>query len=352
VTVRSAILVVAALGLIALAASCDSGNEKAGEPAGPCRIAFRFKDADYGDSPSDIYVVNPDGSGRRNLTAAGDVFEWSPVWSPDGGRIAFTAQGSELSSTQIYVMNADGSNRRQLTHGRAYSQMGMWSPDGQTIFYTQIDLDGNVTSWTMDADGSDNRRVPGFQESFRSPDGKHVAGTRNSGLDDSDYYGSPDVFVAKSNGEDGRWLTRGGDAEFFGWSPDSEWILYKRMPGVFVLKAPGLYVVKHDGSGRKRLTRSDEYGATWSPDGRLILYTHGSKPSGIYVVDASGGTPRRVTRHVNDLSASWSPDGKRILFSRDFGIWMVNRDGTGLRPVARPGKVPVYESPAWSPACK
>jgi TolB protein len=347
VTVRSAILAVAALGLIGGAASCDSGDEKTGEPAGPCRIAFRFKDADYGDSPSDIYVVNPDGSGQRNLTGAEDVFEWEPVWSPDGRKIAFTAQGSELSSTQIYVINADGSSRRQLTHGRPYSQMGTWSPDGRKIFYTQLDLDGNVTSWTMNADGSANSRVRGFEEVFRSPDGEHVVGTRNSGVD-SDYYGSPDVYVAKSDGDEGRWLTHSGDTEVFGWSPDSEWILYKRMTGVFDPGRPGLYVVKPDGSERKRLSRGEEYDGTWSPDGESILY---ARTGGIFVVLRQGGPPRRLTRR-NDLSPSWSPGGERILFSRGFGIWLINRDGTGLRPLVRPRGAPVYESPAWSPSCK
>jgi Tol biopolymer transport system component len=347
VAVRSAILVIAAFGLTMVAASCDSAAEQAFQPAGPCQIAFRVKDADYGDAPSDIHVVTPHGTEQRNLTRGGSVYEWEPVWSPDGRKIAFTAQGSDLSSTQIYVMNADGSGRAQLTADRPYSEMGTWSPDGRTIFYTQLDLDGNVSSWTMSVDGSGNRRIRGLAEAFVSPDGDHVAGTRNGGVE-SDYYGNPDVYVKRSNGEDGRWLTRSGDTQVFGWSPDGEWILYKRMTGVFNRGAPGLYVVKPDGSERRRLTRSEEYDATWSPDGESILY---ARPSGIFVVPREGGLPRRLTRE-NDLSPKWSPGGSRIVFSRQFGIWMINRDGTGLRLVARPRGAPVYESPAWSPSCK
>jgi Tol biopolymer transport system component len=139
VTVRSAILVVVVvLGLGAVAASCDSVDEKARKPAGPCLIAFRFKDADYGDSPSDIYVANPDGSGRRNLTGQADVFEWGPVWSPDGRKIAFTAPTWSPGGTRIlfsrdfgiWMINRDGTGLRPVARprGAPVYESPSWSP--------------------------------------------------------------------------------------------------------------------------------------------------------------------------------------------------------------------------------
>jgi len=56
---------------------------------------------------SDIYVMNADGSGQRELTPD-DAQENSPAWSPDGRRIAFLSSG-------IRVVNADGSGLRRLT---------------------------------------------------------------------------------------------------------------------------------------------------------------------------------------------------------------------------------------------
>jgi Tol biopolymer transport system component len=357
VPLRSAIVGTVALALALLATSCGSNDDSdenaasAAKAVGPCRIAFRARVADYPDAPSDIYVVNRDRTGLRKLTLSPDLHEWSPEWSPDGRRIAFSATRTYGDATQIFVMSADGSGRRQLTRpdaAGAYSDMRTWSRDGRTIFYTRLQLSGRVTSWAMNADGSDKRRIQGFEDSaLVSPDGEQVAGIRNSGLD-SYYYGSPDVYVVKSNGDDGRWLTRSGDTELFGWSPDGEWILYKRMAG-----AAGFYIVKPDGSERRRLTHGPEdYEATWSPDGESILYASQSVPEGLHLVARDGGPPRRLTPKVDDLSASWSATGSRIVFVRNAGIWTVNRDGTGLRLVAQPHGAPVYELPAWSPACK
>ena len=64
--------------------------------------------------PADLYTVPTAGGPVTQLTNTPDVHEDSPVWSPDGEKIAFAA-GPERESKDIYVMNADGSAREQLT---------------------------------------------------------------------------------------------------------------------------------------------------------------------------------------------------------------------------------------------
>ena len=57
------------------------------------------------DGNSEIYVMNPDGSGQTRLTNNGAI-DADPVWSPDGTKIAFWSERD--GPAEIYVMNADG----------------------------------------------------------------------------------------------------------------------------------------------------------------------------------------------------------------------------------------------------
>ena len=83
------------------------------------RIAFS---ADTGPQQV-IFSIDPDGSG---LTALGPGF--SPAWSPDGTKIAFSYLDNSRFS-QVFVMNADGSGRRQVTTTQPGGSNPTWSPD-------------------------------------------------------------------------------------------------------------------------------------------------------------------------------------------------------------------------------
>ena len=62
-------------------------------------------------------------------------FEADPVWSPDGQQIAFTRWGD--SSSDIYVMNADGARQRLLTRNPTdfHTTELAWSPRGNEIAF-------------------------------------------------------------------------------------------------------------------------------------------------------------------------------------------------------------------------
>ena len=75
-----------------------------------------------------VYVMNPDGSGKRALL---ELEDWSFSWSPDGRMIAFRRHDG-----QVYVVNADGSGQRRLTRTRRAGDVRAWSPDGRRIAFT------------------------------------------------------------------------------------------------------------------------------------------------------------------------------------------------------------------------
>jgi tricorn protease len=84
----------------------------------------------------DIYIANiKTGKSTRLTDHIG--FETFPKFSPDGKRIAFSAQYN--GSRQIYVMNRDGSDLKQLTY---YNDVGVMPPRGG--------YDYRVLDWTPD----------------------------------------------------------------------------------------------------------------------------------------------------------------------------------------------------------
>jgi len=92
---------------------------------------------------NDIFALNPATGAVRRLTATEGV-EYNPRWSPDGKMIAYraTKRGltdleTNMEDTHVWVMNADGSNRRELGSVIDDRQGApIWSADGQWLSFT------------------------------------------------------------------------------------------------------------------------------------------------------------------------------------------------------------------------
>src|SRR5436309_363007 len=243
--------------------------------------------------PGEIYVMNPDGSGQRNITNS-PASETRPAFSPDGKKIAFIRdfQG-------IFVMNPDGNGQRQILDG---PPMGF----------------GSITSF------------PDW-----SPDGKKIAfnGTVKSSSDGADVY----VINADGTGLT-RLTTDPADDSSPAWSPDGTKIAFSsirnRVPNEVNYE---IYVMNADGSNQTRITNNTKFdhSPAWSPDGTRIAFTSRRDDNfEIYMMNADGSDETRLTNNPEqDTDAEWSPDGTRIAFtsSRDgrFGeIYTMNPDGT------------------------
>jgi Tol biopolymer transport system component len=117
-----------------------------------------------------------------------------------------------------------------------------------------------------------------------------------------------------------------------------------------------LWVMRQDATGLRRLTRRRTHNdaPTWSPDGKRLAFVGGDKNSSqLWVINVSGGHLEQLTRGpALDEQPAWSPDGKRIAFVRALsettqGIVVLNLQTKGQRLVAsRPG---TYRHPTWSP---
>jgi dipeptidyl aminopeptidase/acylaminoacyl peptidase len=115
----------------------------------------------------DLFTVRVSDGTVRQLTATEGV-EFRPRWSPDGKMIAFTAtkrgltdRETNMEDTHVWVMNADGSNRRELGAIIDNRQMSAeWTPDGTAIL-TQVQERGSIHLYRLPVSGGAPEKVLG-----------------------------------------------------------------------------------------------------------------------------------------------------------------------------------------------
>ena len=310
----------------------------------------------------DIYTL-PITGGTPTRIADGLAWEVHPRFSPDGSRIAFTSDRG--GGNNIWIMNADGSDKRQLTKEsfRLLNQPA-WSPDGQYIaakkhFTTQRSL-GTGEIWMYHVSGGGGVQVvkraneslqKELGEPVFSPDGDAIYFTRNTTGGNTFIYAQDSnagIFAIEKHdlatGEVTTAVDGYGGAVRPAPSPDGNSIAFVRRD-----KDASQLWVKDIASGRERmiygeldLDVQETWAVTgvypnmdWTPDSRSIVFWAGGK---LNRVDRDGANhaviPFRIedTRGIADAPhpeidvspdrfvtsmprfATVTPDGSRVLF--------------------------------------
>jgi Tol biopolymer transport system component len=256
------------------------------EIAFPGRIVFQ---SDM-EGSNEIYLMTSEKIVRLTHNTWSDEY---PLFSPDGSKIAFSA--NPRGRYEIFIMNADGSGIHPLVETPEDQIEEAWLADGNGMAFTKKirrRLGKFYSLWTY---------------RFRSekPEKLAPAFTGSAGLPAF----SPSAPLVAFTGK-----------RSIGWD-------------VFVcdLKTGGVKPLTDKGKACR---------ARFSPDGKRIVYvSHESDPKGdIWTMNADGGGQKRITvrDETSDYFPAWSPDGSRVVFCSnsssmyadkgDWSIWIADPD--------------------------
>ena len=367
------------------------------------RIAF-VSDRAGGDN---IWLMNVDGSDRRQLTKEDFRLLNQPSWSPDGRFIIakkhFTT-GRSLGTGEVWLYHVSGGAGVQLVK-RASEQLQkelgepIYAPDGKSLYYTRNITPGpifeyaqnsygnlfNIERYDIDT-GEVSTAVSGAGGSVRptpSPDGKWMAFVRRENLRSKLYLKNlasgeeRKVYDALDQDVQETWAVTGVYPNM-AWTPDSGSLVFwaggklRRIAANggntavipfriddtrVVIDATHPAVAVAPDSFQTRMPRW----ASVSPDGRNVVFETLGR---LWIKPMAGGEPRRLTGGGDDderqLWPGWSRDGRTIVFVgwTDAGLARIRTVGAGggaartvtteaahyARPVFSPdGRTIVYE---------
>ena len=251
-----------------------------------------------------LWIVNADGSENRFLAKGAGA-----VWSPDGTRIAYLADG-EPNGSQVFVrwMNAEGATS-QVTRVAETPADLRWSPDGKWLGFSM--LVPKTSTWAIDMPAAP--AGASWTPAPRVVDRLHYRADRRGFLTS----GYTHLFVVPADGGTPRQLTSG------------DWNVGVRFDG-----QPG------------------GVGWDWTPDGRTIVFDGlmdadndlRFRDSDVYAVDVASGQTRKLTTQ----RGSWSdpvvsPDGRWVAFTgfaftpqtyTTSELYVMRLDGSGMRKIS------------------
>jgi len=222
---------------------------------------------------SDLWMVNADGAGRRQLTADA-YWEYDAVASPDGRYIVFMSE--RTGNLNMWRIDADGNNPKQLTEGSAVDGHLTFSPDGQWVVFNRAG--DKPTIWKVGINGGVPVQLTDQSAAYPvvSPDGKLIA------------YGG----VEKQPGNQPR---------------------------------QRLYIIPFDGGSPVKAIdlqssiRISRGGLQWTADGRAICFvaSRTGLPN-LWAQPIEGGPAKQLTNFKSDYISRYalSRDGKQIAVSR------------------------------------
>ncbi|MDZ7771487.1 MAG: amidohydrolase family protein [Balneolaceae bacterium] len=357
------------------------------------RISFT-SDAGGGDN---IWVMNADGSGARQVTDESFRLLNNAVWTPDGeyliARKHFTSTRS-LGAGELWMYHAEaGGSGIQLVE-RPNDQQDLGQPfvsaDGRYVFYSQSVWPGSTFQYNKDPNSQiyavnrydrergETERVTGGPggaiSPTLSPDGSTLAFVRRVRtksvlyLRDMETGIETPVYDRLSKDQQEAWAIFGPYTNL-AWTPGGESLVFWAQGKINRLdvETGNAEVIPFEASASHRVAEAVRFTqnpapesftakairhAVTSPDGNTLVFHAAGR---LWIKQLPDGTPEPLTESdLLEFEPSFSPDGSRLLFvswsDSDMGaIWEMDLDRPGSSPVKRTADKGIYRNPSYAP---
>lgn len=215
----------------------------------------------------EVFTVPVEDGSTRNLTHTGTVREYSAIWSPEGDRVAYIADG--LKGQKVIIANQWGERLDEFKLGRFFYNLGGWSRgDDERLLI----IDNHLTLYTLKVEGGQLEKIAtglrrGSIHATFSPDGKWLAYTQEQ----ANYHS--DLMLRELNGGKTVQISDGlADVSSHAFSPDGDFLYFAASTNAGPLQIglnmssrerpyrAGLYavVLKEDGTSPLEPKRGDE----------------------------------------------------------------------------------------------
>lgn len=298
-----------------------------------------------------VYTASLDEAGAVDAghRYAADILAQFGGKSLVGTRIVFVSDRS--GSKEIWVMNFDGTGQRQLTHFGSITTFPSASPDGRTVAFTSY-ANGSPNIYMLSIDTG--RKLPFYNQRASmnafvtfTPDSKRVVFSSTAAG------GPPQLYMANADGSGLHRITSSGAIEVeakINPKTGADMVDVSGRSGL-----PQIYHMNMEGADVARLSAGtgEATNPAWSPDGAHIAFawTKGFEPGNynIFLMDvASQQTTQLTANEGRNENPGWAPDGAHIVYASKRGrqsqIWVMNADGTGKHQLTQAGS---NEKPVW-----
>lgn len=281
----------------------------------------------YGD---DVWIAAKSG-GVANRLSSPDGSESYPRFSPDGSKIAFTA--NYHGNSDVYLIDATGGIPKRLTYHGMLDRVLGWTPDGKSVLFSSTRESGRQRYsqfYTISVTGGEPIKLPvpyGEYASF-SPDGLKIAYTDRSRVNRNwkRYRGgtAPDISIFDLNTYSTNNITNNiANDELPMWHKDGVFYMSDNGPN----KRNNLWKYDLSTKTNKQLTQFKDFDITFpeigsneiifEAGGKLYIYNIVSENTSEVTISVISDQKELIAQQKNVASylqsATISPDGNRVV---------------------------------------